>query len=89
LRAGYKTHIFNVVPTGDFLGPDAEKWKKGLHYPFTASYEERKKYTEQLNGAYAEACNTLQIPFIDIYRDLEGEKGTRREALIFDYAPSQ
>ncbi len=83
---GYKIYIFNVVPTGDFLGPEAEKWKKGLHYPFTASYEERKSYTEQLNEAYAEACNTLQIPFIDIYQDLVDEKGKRREELVFDYA---
>jgi hypothetical protein len=84
--SGHRIHIFNVVPTGDFLGPDAEKWKNGLHYPFLASYEERTDYTEQLNAAYAIACNELDIPFIDVYQDLVDEKGMRRKELIFDYA---
>lgn len=85
-KQGHRIHIFNVVPTGDFLGPEAEKWKNGLHYPFTASYEERKYYTEQLNGAYASWCRKLHIPFIDIYQELVDEKGKRKEALVFDFA---
>jgi hypothetical protein len=83
---GYRIHIFNVVPTGDFLGVDAEKWKKGLQYPFTASDEERKTYTELLNAAYATYCNTLQIPFIDIYQNLVDAAGIRKKELVFDYA---
>jgi hypothetical protein len=55
-KQGCRIHIFNVVPTGDFSGPDAGTWKKGLHYPFTVGYEERKYLTEQLNGAYAACC---------------------------------
>ncbi len=85
-KQGYCIHIFNVVPTGDFLGPDAEKWEKGLYYPFTASYEERKYYTEQLNAGYASRCQDLQIPFIDIYQDLVDEEGKRKEELVFDFA---
>lgn len=85
-KQGYRIHIFNVVPTGDFLGSDAEKWKKGLHYPFIASYEERKYYTEQLNAGYVSRCLELQIPFIDIYQELVDEKGKRKEELVFDFA---
>jgi len=83
---GHGIHIFNVVPTGDFLGADAEKWKKGLHYPFTATYEERKRYTELLNEAYARYCRKLQIPFIDIYQDLVDTEGKRKDELVFDFA---
>ena len=85
-KAGHQIHVFNVVPTGDFLGEDAEKWKRGLKYPFNASFEERSSYTEQLNVAYQKYCNKYHIPFIDIYRYLVDEKGKRREDLIFDYA---
>jgi len=85
-KQGYRIHIFNVVPTGDFLGPEAEKWKDGLYYPFTASYEERTYYTEQLNGAYAFWCRKLRIPFIDIYQELVDGRGKRKEELVFDFA---
>ena len=83
---GYKIHIFNVVPTGDFLGLAAEKWRKGLSYPFTATYEERTEYTEKLNSAYRDLCNKFDIPFIDIYKYLVDETGKRRQELVFDYA---
>ncbi len=82
----YRIHVFNVVPTGDFLGDDAEKWKKGLQYPFTATYEERKHYTELLNAAYAANCTELQIPFINIYQNLVDEMGKRKKELVFDFA---
>lgn len=85
-QQGYKIHIFNVVPTGDFKGAAAEKWKQGLHYPFTASYEQRSSYTEQLNGAYASHCRRLQIPYIDIYKYLVDKTGKRRQELVFDFA---
>ncbi len=29
---GYRIYVFNVVPTWDFLGPVAEKWKRGLQF---------------------------------------------------------
>jgi hypothetical protein len=83
---GYRLHVFNVVPTGDFIGHDAEKWKKGLQYPFTASYEERKYYTELLNAAYAVNCAELQVPFIDIYQHLVDKNGKRKKELVFDFA---
>lgn len=83
---GYHIHIFNVVPTGDFMGAAAEKWQQGLRYPFKASYEERSKYTVQLNAAYARHCHRLKIPFIDIYRFLVDEKGRRLQELVFDFA---
>jgi hypothetical protein len=82
----FSIHVFNVIPTGDFQGTAAEKWKKGLHYPFTATYEERKHYTELLNAAYAVNCNKLQVPFIDIYHKLVDETGKRRKELVFDFA---
>ncbi|MBL4902211.1 MAG: SGNH/GDSL hydrolase family protein [Desulfocapsa sp.] len=85
-KAGHRIHIFNVVPTGDFRGEDAEKWKRGLTYPFTATFEERSSYTEQLNAAYGSYCREFQIPFIDIYEYLVDDQGQRREDLIFDYA---
>lgn len=85
-KSGHQIHIFNVVPTGDFLGEAAEKWKKGLKYPFNASFEERSSYTEQLNMAYQKYCHKYQIPFIDIYKYLVDDKGKRRDDLIFDYA---
>jgi len=85
-KTGYRIHIFNVVPTGDFLGEDAEKWKRGLKYPFDATFEERSSYTEQLNEAYAKYCREYQIPFVDIYKHLVDDQGKRREDLIFDYA---
>jgi len=83
---GYRIHVFNVIPTGDFLGVDAEKWKKGLQYPFTASGEERKMYTELLNTAYAVYCAALQVPFINIYQKLVDSAGVRKKELVFDYA---
>ncbi len=83
---GYKIHIFNVIPTGDFKGPAAEKWKQGLSYPFTATHAERTAYTEQLNLAYAAYCLEYQIPFIDIYQYLVDEQGRRKPELVFDFA---
>ncbi len=83
---GFSIHIFNVIPTGDFLGAAAEKWKKGLQYPFTATYKERTYYTELLNDAYAVNCKKLQVPFIDIYHNLVDETGKRRKELVFDFA---
>ena len=85
-REGYRIHVFNVVPTGDFLGEAAEKWKRGLSYPFTASFAERTSYTEQLNEAYRRYCREWGIPFIDIYRYLVDEQGRRLQELVFDYA---
>ena len=83
---GYRIHVFNVVPTGDFQGPEADKWKQGLHYPFTASADERKYYTEQLNRAYRLYCKQLTVPFIDIYDDLVDANGIRKQELVFDFA---
>ena len=83
---GHRIHVFNVVPTGDFLGSAAEKWKQDLSYPFTATYEERSSYTEQLNSAYAAYCDEWQIPFIDIYQYLIDDTGKRRQELVFDFA---
>ncbi len=83
---GYRIHVFNVVPTGDFLGPAAEKWQQGLSYPFNTTCEERSNYTEQLNNAYARCCDELQIPFIDIYQYLVDNTGKRRQDLVFDFA---
>ena len=83
---GYQIHVFNVVPTGDFLGVDAEKWKKGLQYPFTANDEERKTYTELLNSAYAAYCDALQVPLINIYPHLVDADGIRKQELVFDFA---
>ncbi len=85
-KMGYRIHVFNVVPTGDFIGKDAEKWKRGLVYPFTATYEERRSYTEQLNKAYREYCSEYTIPFIDIYKYLVDNEGQRRAELVFDFA---
>jgi len=85
-KDGLKIHIFNVVPTGDFLGEDAEKWKRGLKYPFNATFAERSSYTEQLNEAYREYCGKYRIPFIDIYKHLVDDQGKRRKNLIFDFA---
>lgn len=85
-QQGYKIHVFNVVPTGDYRGAEAGKWKKGLSYPFTATYEERTDYTLKLNDSYRSYCRELQIPFIDIYQYLVDEQGRRRQELIFDFA---
>lgn len=85
-KAGHRIHIFNVVPTGDFSGKEADKWKQGLSYPFNATFEERSSYTEQLNRAYAQYCKELQIPFIDIYPYLVDDQGRRRQGLVFDFA---
>ncbi|MCF8055262.1 MAG: SGNH/GDSL hydrolase family protein [Desulfocapsa sp.] len=85
-KEGYRIHIFNVVPTGDFLGEAAEKWIRGLNYPFTATYEERSSYTVKLNRAYGSYCYKFQIPFIDIYQYLVDDTGRRRQDLVFDFA---
>jgi len=85
-KAGHRIHIFNVVPTGDFQGDEAEKWKRRLKHPFNTSFEERSSFTEQLNTAYQDYCRKYQIPFIDIYSYLVDEQGKRREDLIYDYA---
>jgi len=85
-QAGHRIHIFNVVPTGDYRGAEAEKWKQGLSYPFTASHGERSSYTEKLNAAYGQHCKELRIPFIDIYHHLVDEEGKRKEELVFDFA---
>jgi len=85
-KEGYRIHIFNVVPTGDFLGAAAEKWKQGISYPFNATYEERSRYTEDLNRAYGTYCRKFQIPFINIYQFLVDDTGRRRQDLVFDFA---
>lgn len=85
-QQGYKIHIFNVVPTGDYQGAAARKWEKGLSYPFTATYEERTDYTLKMNQCYRRYCRQLQIPFIGIYQYLVDEQGQRRRELVFDFA---
>ena len=85
-QQGYRIHVFNVVPTGDYRGAEAEKWKKRLSYPFTATYEERTDYTLKINQCYRRHCQELHIPFIDIYHYLVDGKGRRREELVFDFA---
>ncbi len=85
-QQGYRIHVFNVVPTGDFTGAVAEKWKQSLNYPFTASHAERSLYTEMLNAAYADCCKEHDVPFIDIYKHLVDGDGRRRSELIFDFA---
>ncbi len=85
-RQGHRIHIFNVVPTGDYLGPEARKWEEGLSYPFTATYAERTEYTEKMNQCYRSYCQELEIPFIDIYQYLVDEQGQRRQELVFDFA---
>ena len=82
----YPVRISILLRTGDFLGEAAEKWKRGLNYPFTATYEERSSYTVKLNTAYGIYCRKLQIPFIDIYQHLVDDSGRRRQDLVFDYA---
>jgi hypothetical protein len=84
--AGHRIHVFNVVPTGDFLGDEAEKWKNGLKYPFNATYEERSSYTEQLNEMYRKYCRGYGIPFVDIYKYLVDDQGKRKDDLVFDFA---
>ena len=87
LRAeGYDIHVFNVVPTGDFAGERFERWKKNLHYPFTATYAERRDYTLRLNRRLAAHCRDLSIPFIDIYDHLVEKNGVRKRALVYDFA---
>lgn len=85
-QQGYRIHVFNVVPTGDYQGAEAMKWKKGLAYPFTATYEERTDYTLKLNHCYRSYCHELQIPFVDIYQYLVDGRGQRRQELVFDFA---
>jgi len=83
---GYRIHVFNVVPTGDFSTPEARRWRKNLAYPFLASHEERTAYTEAMNRELALCCARLEIPFIDIYRHLVDGSGRRRPELVFDFS---
>ena len=85
-QRGYKIHIFNVIPTGEYRGEAAEKWKKGLSYPFTATHAERTQYTEILNEFYKKYCDKLGIPFIDIYTYLIDATGRRKQEFVFDFA---
>ena len=85
-QRGYKIHIFNVIPTGEYRGEAAEKWKKGLSYPFTATHEERTEYTEMLNEFYKKYCAERGIPYIDIYRYLIDAGGRRKQEFVFDFA---
>ncbi|HEB51232.1 MAG TPA: SGNH/GDSL hydrolase family protein [Desulfobulbus sp.] len=87
LRAeGYRIHVFNVVPTGDFSTPEALRWRSRLAYPFLASRAERTRYTEEMNRCLAACCRERAIPFIDIYRHLVDESGLRRDELVYDFS---
>lgn len=52
---GFDIHVFNVIPTGDFHGAKFEAWQRGLHYPFTTTFEERDHYTLSLSMTCTEA----------------------------------
>ncbi len=83
---GYAIHVFNVVPTGNFSGPEAQRWRRNLSYPFLASREERTRYTEQMNDELRNNCAEKDIPFIDIYKHLVDENGKRKKELIYDFS---
>lgn len=83
---GFDIHIFNVVPTGEFHGPQFEKWKSGLTYPFTTSYRERQQYTLELNRLYRYCCHRKNIPFVDIYHLLIDKDGNRKRELVYDFS---
>ncbi len=83
---GYDVHVFNVVPTGDFRGPQFEGWKRKLTYPFITAFTERQKYTLLLNRQLRQYCNAGKIPFINIYRHLIDDAGKRREELVYDFS---
>lgn len=85
-RQGYDIHVFNVVPTGDYHGPQFEAWRRGLVYPFKTGFAERQSYTLQLNECYRRHCQKLQVPFIDIYRHLIDARGRRKKELIYDFS---
>ncbi len=85
-QQGYKIHVFNVIPTGEYRGEAAEKWKNGLSYPFTATHAERTQYTEMLNAMYQRYCDERGIPFINIYSYLVDATGCRKQELVFDFA---
>lgn len=85
-QQGFSIHIFNVVPTGDFLGAEAERWQKNLAYPFITSYPDRQAYTLALNRLYKKYCIEKNIPFIDIYEHLVDDSGKRKEELVFDFS---
>ena len=79
-------HVFNVVPTGDFTTPEAQRWKDNLNYPFTATYQERTAYTEEMNRRFEWYCLLRHIPFINIYPYLVDKQGRRKKELIYDYS---
>ncbi len=83
---GYRIHVFNVVPTGNFSTPEALRWRRNLCYPFLASREERTRYTETMNHYLAGFCKQKQIPFIDIYDHLVDDRGQRKKELVFDFS---
>lgn len=83
---GYDIHVFNVVPTGDYKGPQFEGWKKKLVYPFITDFSERRQYTVMLNRLFRQYCSAQKIPFIDIYRYLVDANGKRKEELIYDFS---
>ena len=87
LRArGYRIHVFNVVPTGNFSTPEALRWRQNLSYPFLASRTERTRYTETMNRQLAALCSAKNIPFIDVYNHLIDENGLRKKELVFDFS---
>jgi hypothetical protein len=83
---GYAIHVFNVVPTGDFSGPEARSWRMNLSYPFLASRAERTRYTEEMNSELRQNCTEKNIPFIDIYKHLVDKNGIRKKELIYDFS---
>jgi len=83
---GYDIHVFNVIPTGDYSGPQFTAWRRGLVYPFKASFAERQSYTLQLNERYRHYCRKLRIPFIDIYHHLVDARGRRKKELVYDFS---
>ncbi len=83
---GYRIHVFNVVPTGDFSTPEALRWRRRLAYPFLASRVERTRYTEEMNRCLAACCRERAIPFIDIYHCLVDDSGLRRPELVYDFS---
>ncbi len=83
---GYRIHVFNVVPTGDFSTPSALRWRSRLRYPFLAGRAERTRYTEEMNRRLAACCRRRAIPFIDIYQHLVDETGRRRPELVYDFS---
>ncbi len=83
---GFDIHIFNVVPTGNFIGPQFETWKKRLKYDFNTTFKERQSYTLMLNKESKNHCRQKAIPFINIYKHLIDEQGHRKKELVFDFS---